>query len=169
MMESIVFLGIGSNIGNRENNILIAESLIIEHLGSMIEKSNYYLSNAWGYKDQDIFLNSCLKLSTSLQPKELLAKIHEIEKKMGKKKLFKWGPRLIDIDILFYEHQMIKTNKLTIPQPNIENRMFVLKPLNEIAPNYVHPVFGKTIHSLYKNCPDKTLTKQLLTTKLEFN
>jgi 2-amino-4-hydroxy-6-hydroxymethyldihydropteridine diphosphokinase len=100
-------------------------------------------------------LNQVLKVKTSLTPQELIDEILKIEKSLGRERQEKYGPRLIDIDILFFDNEVIKSKSLTIPHPQLHNRRFVLVPLNEIAPRFIHPVLKKSIAQLLLECPDK--------------
>lgn len=145
---SIVYIGIGSNIGNREENCLQAIRLIKEHGISVRKQSGMHETEPWGVKDQPKFINMAIELETGKKPKELLAVLKEIEKKMGRTEAVKWGPRIIDLDILLYDDLIIKTSEFEIPHPLVHEREFVLKPLCEIAPEKRHPVLGKTIKEM---------------------
>jgi len=107
--------------------------------------SKVYETPPWGYEDQPLFLNQVIKARTHLSPLALLKRLKEIEQELGRLPVFRYGPRLIDLDILFYDDLEYKSDKLTIPHPEIANRAFVLVPLMEIAPNYIHPVNHKKI------------------------
>jgi len=149
----IVFLGLGSNVGDRISYILKA----LEKLGEFlkIEKiSTVYESRAWGVENQSDFLNLVLKARTNLPPHELLFRVKEIEKLVGRKERFKWGPREIDIDILLYGEQVIRTKLLKAPHPFLEERDFFLYPLLEIEPNLIHPSYGKPLKDFK---PENTL------------
>ncbi len=150
------YLGLGSNLDDRESNLETALKEI-EKLGKLKEKSAVYESEPVGYKEQRDFLNMVLKIETDLTPLELIIRIKEIEHKMGREKTFKFGPRIIDIDILFYEDWIITGENLKIPHPGAHKRNFVLTPLSEIAEKFVHPVLNKTIMELKNNLlnPDK--------------
>lgn len=150
-----VFLLIGGNMGNRLQNLHQAVSLLSATCGPVVQQSAVYETAAWGKTDQAAFLNQALLLTTSLSARELITTILSVEEKMGRKRLEKFGPRLIDIDMLFYNDDIIDEPNLTIPHPELQNRRFVLAPLNEIAPSFVHPVLKKTITQLLKDCKDK--------------
>ncbi|ABP65765.1 2-amino-4-hydroxy-6-hydroxymethyldihydropteridine pyrophosphokinase [Caldicellulosiruptor saccharolyticus DSM 8903] len=144
-----IFLGLGSNLGDRQKNIEMAieylkEKVEIEKVSKIIETEPY------GYVEQPKFLNCCVMGKTQLSPAELLDFVLSIEEKMGRKRLFKWGPRNIDIDILFYDSATIDQENLKIPHPELHKREFVLLPLIEIAPDFVHPAFKKTVLELYR-------------------
>ncbi|ADQ08104.1 2-amino-4-hydroxy-6-hydroxymethyldihydropteridine pyrophosphokinase [Caldicellulosiruptor hydrothermalis 108] len=148
MDKHIVFLGLGSNLGNRHENIKRAiehlkDKIIIEKISSIIETQPY------GFVDQPKFLNCVLKGTTMLSPFELLEFVLGIENKMGRIRLFKWGPRNIDIDILFYDDCVIDTENLKIPHPELHKRLFVLEPICEIEKDFVHPVLKKSVYELY--------------------
>lgn len=142
-----ICLSLGSNIGDRENFIKSAIELL--KMKVVVQKiSSLYETAPWGKTKQPNFLNICLVGETDLEPDELLEFIHETETHVGRTPSFKWGPREIDIDILFYDHQIVKAESLIIPHPHLEERAFVLVPLAEIAPKYKHPVLKKTIDQL---------------------
>lgn len=142
-----ICISLGSNIGDRENFIKSAIELL--KMKVEIQKiSSLYETAPWGKTKQPNFLNICLLGETDLKPAELLEFIHETETHVGRTPSFKWGPREIDIDILFYDHQIINTEGLTIPHPHLAERAFVLVPLADIVPKYKHPVLKKTIHQL---------------------
>ena len=148
------YLLIGGNMGNREMYLFAAREKIQDLCGEIVSKSSIYQTAAWGLEDQDAFLNQVVVLSTAFNPVELLQTILLIEESIGRKREVKYGPRIIDIDILFYNDVIIQTDDLTIPHPQMQNRRFVLEPLNEVGPNLVHPVFQKTVSELLKACPD---------------
>ncbi|MFA5779409.1 MAG: 2-amino-4-hydroxy-6-hydroxymethyldihydropteridine diphosphokinase [Elusimicrobiota bacterium] len=144
-----VFLGLGSNRGDRKKNILKAIKLLKESGQKVLRLSSLLETKPYGYKKQKKFLNAVVKLRTKLLPSELLELCKKIEKKTGRTKSFRWGPREIDIDILFFGKEVIKSKKFTIPHSDLHNRNFVLTPLVEIAPNFVHPVLKKRVSEMY--------------------
>jgi dihydroneopterin aldolase/2-amino-4-hydroxy-6-hydroxymethyldihydropteridine diphosphokinase len=145
-----VYLSLGSNMGDRECNL--EESIRQISKFAVIKKSSsIYETEPWGLKDQPRFLNQVILVETKLAPKELLSHLITIEQKMGRKKTVLYGPRLIDLDILFYDDLMMKTPDLIIPHPHITERAFVLVPLAEIAPNMIHSQHNKTIRKLLKD------------------
>lgn len=150
-----VYLLTGGNIGDRLNNLHQSCYWVERMIGSIIKKSSVYETAAWGKTDQSAFLNQVLWVTSELTAHYILKTILLIEEKMGRKRMEKMGPRTIDIDILFYNAQIIALRDLTIPHPEIANRRFVLEPLHEIAPSLVHPVFEKTITELLNDCPDR--------------
>lgn len=148
------YLLTGGNIGNRLDYLNKAKEKIEKSCGLVLQQSSIYETAAWGKEDQQAFLNQALKIKTQLTPQELLKAILQIEATLGRKRDVKYGPRTIDIDILFFNNEIINEQGLTIPHPEMQNRRFVLVPLNEIAPNKIHPVFQKTISRMLAECPD---------------
>ena len=155
-MEHSVFLGLGSNQGEKIKNCeqAIEEILKLEE-GFLLSRSSWYYSEPWGRDDQDWFINGVIQIRTELCPDELLMKFKEIEKRLGRKNREKWGPRVIDIDILFYDDLSLESPDMEIPHPRILERNFVLIPFAEIAPQFVHPVLKKTIKELLDTSPDQ--------------
>lgn len=144
-----VFLSIGSNIGDKKYNLLTAVKNIGLIEDTEVAKVSSILETApFGVVDQDDFLNACLEISTLLTPQELLKELLAVEEKMGRVRTRKWGPRIIDIDILLFDKEIIEENNLAVPHPWMCERSFVLDPLCEIAPNVVHPLMNKTIFNL---------------------
>ena len=145
---AIVYIGVGSNLGNRESNCRIAiERLNAE--GIKVKKtSSMYETEPWGFKNQPKFINMVIEAETVLGPEEVLIVLKDIEKNMGRKDTAKWGPRIIDLDILFYNDEIIDQKELKIPHPYLHKRDFVLVPLTEIAPDKTHPILKKTIREL---------------------
>ena len=141
-------------MGNSLAQLKKAKSLIYKQVGKVSRSSAFYSTAAWGNTDQPDFLNQVVVISTKLNPELVLAQILLIEKSMGRIRTVKNAPRIIDIDILFYEKDIINLNDLIVPHPLIQERKFVLTPLNELSPNFIHPVFKKNIHELLKNCKD---------------
>lgn len=153
-MRIPIYLSLGSNQGDRHENLDRARHEISRLIGPIITASSIYKTAAWGNTDQPDFYNQAIELSSSQKPEELLFHISEIEKSMGRFRKEKWGPRVIDIDILFCGNAIIKNEKLTIPHPEIQNRKFVLVPLAEIAATFQHPANHKTIRGLLAECKD---------------
>jgi 2-amino-4-hydroxy-6-hydroxymethyldihydropteridine diphosphokinase len=149
------YLLTGGNMGNRQENLAMAYNYIDQQCGRVINTSSIYETEAWGKNDQPSFLNQVLEIQTSLTPRQLLKKILLIEKQSGRIREEKYGPRIIDIDILLFNDEIHNYPSLKIPHPELQNRRFVLVPLAEIAPEFIHPVFKKTITELLAICPDK--------------
>ena len=153
---NVAFLCLGGNIGNREFTLKQAVEKINLEIGKVISLSNYYETEAWGVENQDKYLNQCICVETLLPSNLVLKKSLEIELSLGRKRNHKetYEPRTIDIDMLFYNSDIIQTKDLAIPHPRLHLRKFVLIPLNEIAPTFLHPVINKTIHTLLLECMD---------------
>ena len=160
-MDNITYIGIGSNQGNKyENCVLAIESICSHKKNNLLKQSSLYLTEPWGYKEQDDFINAVIKIETSLSPLNLLSILQGVERKLGKKKNGKWGPRTIDLDILFYNNQTLESPQLTIPHPLLHQRGFVLIPLKEIDHHLKHPVFNQTVSQLFDRLnDDKRATK----------
>lgn len=148
------FLLTGGNIGDRKNYLSQAKNEIEKMCGKIIRQSSIYETAAWGKEDQEAFLNQVLKIETGFSAEELLHTILKIEENLGRKRDLKYGPRTIDIDILFFNDEIIDLHGLKVPHPQIQNRRFVLVPLNEIASQKIHPVSKKTVSQLLAECPD---------------
>jgi 2-amino-4-hydroxy-6-hydroxymethyldihydropteridine diphosphokinase len=153
---------IGGNLGNRKENLAKAVSLINEQCGSLTRSSSIYETEAWGKTDQPSFLNQALEISTSLNARQLMRKVLQIEEEMGRVRKEKLGPRIIDIDILLFENEIHDLRFLKIPHPEMQNRRFVLVPLAEINSSLQHPVLKKTIAELLEKCPDNLEIKKLM-------
>ncbi len=146
---AIAFLGLGSNLGHRETNITSALKMLGKE-ARILKVSALYETEPVGYKDQPWFLNCACAVETDLSPQALLKLAKTIEKKLGRKPTHRFGPRLIDIDILFYDDLILDSPDLTIPHPRLAERAFVLLPLREIAPKSMHPLLGATIEELWQ-------------------
>lgn len=149
-----VFLLTGGNLGNRFFNLQQAKELIEENCGLIVAESSIYKTAAWGFTEQPDFYNQCLQLQTNFSAEELMQVLLMIEKKMGREREIKMGPRIIDIDILLMNDFIINTNFVKIPHPLLQERRFALTPLAEIASNLIHPVLHKSIKELLAECKD---------------
>lgn len=155
----------GGNIGDREKALSHAILKINEQVGNIVAKSTIYETEAWGVENQQAYLNQCLKVETNLKSYELIDALLVIEKELGRERIINntYEPRTIDIDILFYNNDIINESKLLVPHPRLHLRKFVLIPLEEIASNYLHPLLNKTIFSLLSECEDTSDVKQFKT------
>ena len=160
---AIAYICLGSNLGRKKANIRRAVKLLGKKKDIKILKvSSLYETEPVGYVKQDWFVNSCLKAETNLSPRQLLAILKDIEKKLKRKKRFiRWGPRTIDLDILLYDNLRLKTKDLVIPHPEMHKRAFVLIPLMELEPNLIHPTKRKSILELLANLKRNKEVKRL--------
>ena len=148
-----VYLGLGTNLGNKEANLRTAIYKLQERIGKQVSLSSFYETAPWGFESDHSFLNAAIGLETSLPPIEILHITQEIEKELGRTKKSvngSYSDRLIDIDILLYDNLVLQTPELTIPHPLMTERDFVMKPLIEIAGNVIHPTRQKTLSELYQ-------------------
>ncbi len=148
------YLLIGGNMGDRMSYLSAAKKAIEKWCGKIETQSAIYETEAWGITAQEKFLNQALAVQTPLSPRGLLDAILKIEEDLGRKREIKYGPRIIDIDILLFNDDVISIHNLTIPHPEIQNRRFALQCLADIAPEKIHPVFKKTISQLLAECTD---------------
>ena len=157
---NIVFLQLGSNLGERE--VLLQDAIIAieDRVGLVVEKSKVYESVPWRVEGQENYLNQMLKVKTKMLADDVLSIVLDIEKELGRIRIEKWGERLIDIDIIFYNDSIIETPDLCVPHKHLHERMFVLTPLHNIAPEMVHPKYNKTIEELLNMCKDTELVKE---------
>ena len=149
-----VYLMIGGNIGDRLVNLENARKSIEQRCGNIQKQSSIFETEAWGYKDQPAFYNQALCIESALSPQDLMETLLAIEQAMGRERLIPLGPRTIDLDILYYNQTVIETPALIIPHPRLSERNFVLVPLMEIAPDFVHPILKKTNTVLYNASAD---------------
>ncbi|SHF51705.1 2-amino-4-hydroxy-6-hydroxymethyldihydropteridinediphosphokinase [Mariniphaga anaerophila] len=150
-----VFLGIGGNLGNKQDNLTKVLLIIENKLGAIVKKSSVYETPPWGFDAEENFWNIVVQIKTELAPEELLLSIKTIEKGFGRKpRKENYTSREMDIDILYYDNMVVDTEQLKIPHPHIPERLFVLVPLVEIAPGFSHPVLKKSSVRLLENCKD---------------
>jgi 2-amino-4-hydroxy-6-hydroxymethyldihydropteridine diphosphokinase len=149
------YLLTGTNLGEREINLAQARALMEQLAGHISAASALYETAAWGKTDQPSFLNQALELQTSLDAAALLELLLKIEKKIGRIRQEKYGPRTIDIDLLLFDDQVLNDPAVTVPHPQLPRRRFALAPLAEIAADMIHPVLKKSIGQLLDECPDQ--------------
>jgi len=159
-MEHNIFLSLGSNQGDPAANLLKAAKHI-QRTATIVGQSSFYRTAAWGMEQQPDFYNQVLHIQSFLSPESLLATILDIEQQIGRVRLERWGPRIIDIDLLLYDDRIIDTPALKVPHPRIPERRFVLTPLAEIASGFVHPVLKKKIGTLLEECTDPLSVEKL--------
>lgn len=155
IISHTVFLSIGSNVGDKLQNCKDAiENLADSKKITIIKTSSFYETEPWGDIDQDWFINCVVEIKTELDARNLLLLLLNIEKGLGRNRAKKGGPRAIDMDILFFNGEIIKTDNLVVPHPFLDKRRFVLAPLTEIAPDFIHPVLKKSVAELLKEVHD---------------
>jgi 2-amino-4-hydroxy-6-hydroxymethyldihydropteridine diphosphokinase len=160
-MLKTIYLLTGSNIGNSQMHLQLALVKIASVVGHITKQSSVYKTEPWGNTNQQDFLNQVLEVETELHPIEVLKIILTIETEMGRNRMHKWEPRIIDIDLLFYADEIIESDELVVPHPLLHQRRFTLLPLAEIAANVVHPIFIKTIGELLVDCTDTSLVEKM--------
>jgi 2-amino-4-hydroxy-6-hydroxymethyldihydropteridine diphosphokinase len=161
-MAKEAIIGLGTNLGNREENLKKAIENIIMSAGEVISCSGIYETEPWGFRSEDHFLNMVLSITTSLKPVDLLKRLLKIEMQMGRiRGTEKYSSRIIDVDILLYGNEIINQPYLKIPHPKIRERKFVLVPLCDIASEMIHPVLNKTFAALLENCKDESKVERI--------
>lgn len=156
-----IYLLLGSNLGKKRETLEKASELLEQQIGPVVSKSSIYCTEAWGMDNVPLFLNQVLMVNSGLKPITVLRTILKIEMSLGRKRAIGYRNRSLDVDILYFGDQMVKHPDLTIPHPRIAERRFVLEPLVEIAPNFVHPVLSKTNSQLLALCSDPLMVKRL--------
>jgi 2-amino-4-hydroxy-6-hydroxymethyldihydropteridine diphosphokinase len=159
-----VYILLGTNLGEKITNLKTACDKISSTCGKIVQRSSLYETTPWGNSDQPVFVNGVIELETLLSSEVLLHQLLEIEKQMGRIRIQKWGERLIDLDILYYNDFIASSETLKIPHPELQNRNFTLVPLCEIAPDFIHPIFQRTTQELLKDCTDKETVIKISTT-----
>lgn len=158
-MQAIAYIGLGSNLGDKIHNCRQALQELVSRGCLLVNRSSWYQTQPWGFEEQDWFVNGVAEVRTDLAPHELLSTCKEIEARLGRQENGRWGPRAIDIDILFYNNLMLSLPNLEIPHPRLHQRNFVLIPLLEIAPQVLHPVLKQSVCQLASTVRD---TKEVL-------
>jgi 2-amino-4-hydroxy-6-hydroxymethyldihydropteridine diphosphokinase len=156
-----IFLLLGSNLGNKRAVLEQTANIIGFRVGKIFASSSFFKTEPWGNTDQPSFVNQVIGVASLLGAKDLLDVCKKIEKEMGRETNEKWGPRLIDIDILFFGKDIIESDALSIPHPQLHLRRFTLEPFHEIGPELVHPIFKKTISELLFECTDRSEVHKL--------
>ena len=154
-----IFLGIGSNQGDRELNLKNSIKLLNSRVGKVLNTSGIYESEPWGFKNQNYFLNQVIEIETHIDPNDLLNICKNIEYDMGRKPEIRWGKRVIDIDILYYQSKVINEEKLIIPHKLMHERKFVMIPLNDLNENHLHPILKITNKEILNKCIDSCKVK----------
>ena len=145
-----IFIALGSNLGDKENNMKEALQRLTQKGVTVCKVSDFMATRPYGVTDQPDFLNAVAEIKTDYSPTELLRILLQVEQEMGRKRIRHWGERNIDLDLLLYDDRIIDLPELQVPHPDMQNRDFVLRPLVQIAPDTVHPVLGKTIRQLWE-------------------
>ncbi|MBE9546337.1 MAG: 2-amino-4-hydroxy-6-hydroxymethyldihydropteridine diphosphokinase [Proteobacteria bacterium] len=157
MSDIISFVGIGSNLGDPVGNCRRAVELISSiNEVNVLQESSLYRTEPVGFSGQDWFINCVIEAGTALSAHSLLEALQQIESSMGRAREARWGPRTIDLDILFYGRDIVEDDELVIPHPELHKRRFVLAPLCEIVPNFIHPVFGISVKEILDSLEDKS-------------
>ncbi|MGB3780744.1 MAG: 2-amino-4-hydroxy-6-hydroxymethyldihydropteridine diphosphokinase [Tunicatimonas sp.] len=158
-MKQGIYLLLGTNLGDRAVNLRRATQRLEEAVGPVAETSSCYETAAWGVTEQPAFHNQVVRIKTTLGHEALLRTLQQIERQLGKVKVAHWRERLIDLDILYYGNRVVRTPWLTLPHPQLHHRRFTLVPLSELAPQFVHPMLGKTQQELLAVCTDRLAVK----------
>ena len=154
-----IFLGLGSNQGDRELNLKNSIKLLNSRVGKVLNTSGIYESEPWGFKNQNYFLNQVIEIETHIDPNDLLNICKNIEYDMGRKPEIRWGKRIIDIDILYYQSKIINQENLKIPHKLMQDRKFVMIPLNDLNENHLHPILKITNKEILNKCIDSCNVK----------
>lgn len=155
------YILLGSNMGNRKQFLRKAIKQVADLCGKVVKESSIYQTAAWGNTKQAAFLNQVIIVQTTLAPDELMKTLLHIETGLGRIRTEKYGPRTIDLDLLFFDEQVYHSSVVTLPHPALQDRKFVLVPLAELSPRKIHPVYNKTITALLKECADTLDVKKI--------
>ena len=159
-MSNGIYLLLGTNLGSRLQNLQEAKNQITKAVGTIVKASSVYETEPWGVSDQPKYLNEVIQISTARTPHEVLNELLRIEKALGRIRGGKWEARIVDIDLLFYNNEIINTKELVLPHPRLHERNFTLIPLAEIASDFIHPVFNKSINALLAESVDKLIVSK---------
>lgn len=154
MFKGGIYILLGTNMGEKFQNLELAIVLMEKRGCEIIKKSSVYKTEAWGNTNQDFFLNQVVEIESKETPRNLLTLLLSIEESMGRKRIKKWEPRIIDLDILFYKEMVLDFADLVVPHKHLHERNFTLLPLQEIAPNFIHPIFNREINFLLSSSKD---------------
>lgn len=154
-MMKTAFIGCGSNLGERQQQLRQALQWTEEEIGEIVSVSTLYQTSPWGNIDQPDYLNQVWQIRTVMDPFDLMRKLLELEKRANRERIQRWGARTLDLDLLFYGDYIVRTEELELPHPRLHLRNFVLIPMEEIAPDWIHPVFQKTIAELRQESRDE--------------
>jgi 2-amino-4-hydroxy-6-hydroxymethyldihydropteridine diphosphokinase len=160
-MKQGIYLLLGTNLGDRAANLREAAQCIVDVVGPVAEASSCYETAAWGVTEQPAFYNQVVRIETALGHEALLRTLQRIEQQLGKVKVGHWRERLIDLDILYYGNRLVCTPRLTLPHPQLHRRRFTLVPMSELAPQFMHPVLGKTQQLLLAACADPLAVRKV--------
>jgi len=157
-MNQTVYIALGTNLGERLANLRKAIESMPPKI-TVLAESHVYETPPWGFEDQPAFLNLVVKAETELEPEPLLKYLKQLEVELGREQNFRWGPRLIDLDILFYDDLVLDSPPLAIPHPRLHERAFVLVPLADVAPDLIHPVFQRSVSDLLAEVDTQGITR----------
>lgn len=157
-MDHIIYIALGTNLGDRLANLRAAIDALLPEV-PVVDKSYVYETPPWGFEDQPAFLNMVIKAETKLEPEALLTYLKRLEVDLGREQNFRWGPRLIDLDILFYDDLVLDSPPLVIPHPRLHERAFVLVPLADVAPDLVHPVLQRSVSDMLAELDTQEITR----------
>lgn len=160
-IKKSVFICLGSNLNDPVSQLKEARNHIEHQISRIMACSSIYQTEAWGLRKQPDYFNQVIRLDSTRTAEKILFILLDIETRMGRKRTGVWEPRIIDLDILFYGQDRINKKNLIVPHPRLHERLFNLVPLMEIAPNWVHPIFGKTVVELAEICPDALMVRKL--------
>jgi 2-amino-4-hydroxy-6-hydroxymethyldihydropteridine diphosphokinase len=158
-----LYILLGGNLGDKHKVFSEAKARLSQQIGTITNQSAIYETEPWGFESDDIFWNQVIEISTDVSPEEVLQQTQQIEHELGRiRKANQYDSRIIDIDILFYGDQIVKTENLVVPHPRIQERKFALIPLCEIAAELIHPVFQKNVRQLLDQCTDPLIVEKLI-------